>query len=102
MIPWDAHPDSMMPYQVAKSEPSQDEGSKKGDHAPCGIDHVRLGEIRALLRRSVSFFLASFKCRKKTASVFSITSWWFQTQLKNMIVKLDHVPKDQGENKQNV
>ncbi len=29
---------------MAKSEPSQDEGSKKGDHAPCGIDHVRLGE----------------------------------------------------------
>ena len=54
------HPEA----QVAKSEPSQDEGSKKGNHAPCGIDHVRLGES-ALFRRSVSFF-TSFKCGKKT------------------------------------
>ena len=44
-------------FQVAKSEPSQDEGSKKGDHAPCGVDHVRLGE--ALLRRSVFLRVSS-------------------------------------------
>ena len=31
-----------------------------------------------------------------------ISSWWFQTQLKNMFVKFDHFPKDRAKKKQKV
>ena len=65
-------------------------------HRPCAS-----GRNPRFLRRSVSFCLRVSSAGKKNWA-FSITTWWFQTQLKNMIVKLDHVPKDQGENKQNV
>ena len=50
----------------------------------------------------------SFNCLpsgliKKTCVFFQqvhcISSWWFQPNLKNMIVKLDHFPKVRGENK---
>ena len=70
MIPWDAHTGLHdAEAQVAKSEPSQDEGSKKGDHAPCGIDHVRLGEIRAFIQEvRFLFFLRVSSAGKKTES----------------------------------
>ena len=29
------------------------------------------------------------------------SGWWFQTHLKNMLVKLDHFPRDRGEKKKN-
>ena len=137
MIPWDAHPDSMMPYQRWlhlffwgvlecplktgwRNPPAKNNSlSETAPRSPSGeirtIPRWRIQKRRSCPVRhrpcasgrnprfsgGPFLFFCEFQVPEKNWE-FSITTWWFQTQLKNMIVKLDHVPKDQGENKQNV